>query len=298
VPASVRQRLLNQAKATQRPYNELLQHYAMERFLYRLCQSPHAEVFVLKGALLLRAWNAPSVRPTMDIDLLGRTSNEPANLTRMMRDVCQHDVEPDGLTFDAASVTSQVIAEEADYEGVRLRFRGNLGTARVNMQIDVGFGDVITPAPLTTEYPTLLDYPPPRLLAYPRETTVAEKFQVMLHRAQLNSRLRDYFDVWLLARSFSFDGAILAEAIRKTCDQRGTTIPVEPIALTTAFSDEASRQTQWAAYRRKSRLDMAPEQLAELVEGVAVFLGPIAGCLGAGQEFGGTWNPSGPWHSK
>lgn len=267
----------------------------MERFLYRLCQSPHADVFVLKGALLLRVWNAPSVRPTMDIDLLGRTDNEPANIRRIVQEVCREDVEPDGLVFDAESVTGQVIAEDADYEGVRMRFRGNLGTAIVNMQIDVGFGDVITPAPLTVDYPAMLDYPAPRLLAYPQETTVAEKFQVMLHRAQLNSRLRDYYDIWLLSRSFPFDGAVLAEAVRKTCERRGTAIPIEPLALTTAFSDERARQTQWAAYRRKSQLDTAPTELAEVVEAVAAFLGPVSRALGSGQGFEGEWRPPGPW---
>jgi hypothetical protein len=230
----------------------------------------------------------------MDIDLLGRTSNETANLIRIIQEVCQQDVEPDGLSFNAESVEGQVIAEEADYEGIRLRFRGNLGTARVSMQIDVGFGDAITPAPLTVEYPVLLDHPRPKLLAYPRKTTVAEKFQVMLHRAQLNSRLRDYFDVWLLSGNFAFDGAVLAEAIRRTCDRRGTIIPVEPLALTRTFSDEPARQTQWTAYRRKSQLDLAPEKLFEVVGRVAAFLGPIAHRLGAGEQFAGAWDPPEP----
>jgi len=295
VAASVRQRLLNQARATRRPFNELLQHYAMERFLHRLSTSKHADRFVLKGALLLRVWQAPTARPTMDIDLLGRTSNDPAALARIMQDICRQSAAADGLQFDAESVVAQAIAEEADYHGVRVRFRGSLGTARITMQVDVGFGDVVTPEPALVEYPTLLGDQPPRLLAYPRESAVAEKFQVMLQRAQLNSRLRDYYDIWLLSRSFDFDGTLLATAIQKTCERRETEIPTEPAALTAAFGDDPAKQTQWSAYRRKGQLQHAPEALREVVQAVADFLGPIARTLGSGQRFGGTWRGPGPW---
>jgi len=230
-PASVRQRLLNKARASNRPFNELLQHYAMERFLYRLSESEHGDRFVLKGALLLRVWEAPFVRPTMNIDMLGRTNNAPDALVAIVRAICQQVVEDDGLQFDDDSVSGAAITEDADYAGVRLRFHGKLGTARVRMQVDVGFGDVITPEPSLVDYPTLLSFPAPRLLAYPRETVVAEKFQVMLHRDMLNSRLRDYYDIWLLSRSFTFDGARLAEAIRKTCMNRDTPVLERPVGL-------------------------------------------------------------------
>ncbi len=270
----------------------------MERFLHRLSTSKHADRFVLKGALLLRVWNAPAVRPTMDIDLLGRTSNDPAALTRVIQDICRQSVSADGLQFDAESVVAQTMAEEADYQGVRLRFRGSLGTAKITMQIDVGLGDVITPQPSLVDYPTLFGDPAPRVLAYPRETAVAEKFQVMLHRAQLNSRLRDYYDIWLLSRSFAFDGELLASAIQKTCERRGTEIPVEPIALTVAFAEDPAKQTQWAAYRRKSQLEQAPQQLSDVVQAVAKLLSPISRALGSGQRFGGTWQPPGPWTSS
>ena len=267
----------------------------MERFLHRLSTSKHADRFVLKGALLLRVWQAPAVRPTMDIDFLGKTSNDPAALARIMQDICRPSATADGLQFDAESVVAQAIAEEADYHGVRVRFRGSLGSARITMQIDVGFGDVVTPDPALVEYPTLLGDPAPRLLAYPRESTVAEKFQVMLHRAQLNSRLRDYYDIWLLSRSFSFDGALLTTAIERTCRRRATETPVEPLALTAAFSEDPVKQRQWAAYRRKSHLLDAPDSLAEIVRIVGAFLNPIARALGAGEQFAGTWRPPGPW---
>lgn len=295
IAASVHRRLLNQAKATARPFNELLQHYAMERFLYRLSRSESAGRFVLKGALSLRVWDAPVARPTMDIDLLGRTSNQPESLAAIFRDVCRQPVEPDGLEFDASSVTGHVIVEDADYGGVRLRFRGQLGTARITIQTDVGFGDVVTPPPRKAEYPTLLELPAPKLLIYPRETTVAEKFQVMLQRAQLNSRLRDFYDVWLLSRSFAFDGELLAEAIRKTCKRRKTEVVAEPFALSAAFAADAAKQTQWRAFHRKSMLADTPADLRDVVGGVATFLGPIAKALAANEHFLGTWEPPGPW---
>ncbi len=295
IAASVRQRLLDLARASNRPFNELLQHYAMERFLYRLSKSEHAEHFILKGALLLRVWRAPSVRPTMDIDLLGRTSNAPESLEAIVRSVCEQAVEEDGLQFDAESVSGEVIAEEADYAGVRLRFRGKLGAARVTMQIDVGFGDVITPEPSLVDFPTLLAFPAARLLAYPRETVVAEKFEVMLRRGMLNSRLRDYYDIWLLSRSFAFAGPLLADAVRKTCQHRNTPIVERPLGLSPEFAGEVARQVQWNAFRRKSRLEDAPEDMLTLVDDVAAFLGPIAEAIGQEREFQYMWDPPSVW---
>ncbi len=270
----------------------------MERFLYRLSKSEYAGRFVLKGALLLRAWRAPSVRPTMDIDLLGRMSNAPASLEAVVRQVCKQPVEDDGLIFDAESVEGAAIAEEADYTGVRLRFRGTLGTARITMQIDVGFGDVITPEPSKLTYPTLLGHEAPELLAYPRETVVAEKLQVMLHRRMLNSRLRDYYDIWLLSRNFAFDGALLAQAIKNTCARRETEITEHPSGLSAEFVQDPARQTQWAAFRRKSKLADSPENLIDLLESVADFLGPVVQALSHDREFRLSWDPPGPWEPR
>ncbi len=159
VPASVRQRLINRAKSDKRPFNELLQYYAMERFLYRLSRSAHADRFILKGALMLRAWRSPEFRPTMDIDMLGRTSNEEAIIVAQIRDVIAVDVETDGLTFDPDSIQSERITEDADYEGIRVRLRGMLDSARVSMQIDIGFGDIVYPEPEELDLPTMLPHP-------------------------------------------------------------------------------------------------------------------------------------------
>ncbi len=183
VAASVRQRLLNRAKETKRPFDELLQYYAMERFLYRLSQSPHRDKFVLKGALMFTVWEAEQFRATRDIDLSGKTNNETWNLAAIVQDVCRTEVEPDGMAFDAETVEADKIKEDADYAGVRVRFLGHLERARASMQIDVGFGDVITPGAAMIDYPVILDMPAPRLKGYPRETVVAEKFHAMVFLA-------------------------------------------------------------------------------------------------------------------
>lgn len=180
--ASVRQRLLDEARATGRPFNELLQYFAMERFLYRLSVSPHCEDFVLKGALMLATWQVSHTRPAKDIDLLGQLANDIDSIAAAVRETCGQQVEPDGLDFITESVQAEPIAEDAEYEGVRVRFLGKLGTARVTMQLDVGFGDVVVPGPVTLDFPTILDHPAPRLRGYTRESLVAEKLHVMVKR--------------------------------------------------------------------------------------------------------------------
>jgi len=210
-----------------RPFQELLQYYAMERFLYRLSKSPHSARFVLKGALMLRVWDAPMARPTKDIDLLGRLENSLENLSTVVREVCAVDVEPDGLVFRPPTVKSERIREDADYQGVRIRFEGSLGTARIAMQLDVGIGDVMVPGPVDIVYPTLLDFPAPRLKGYPRETAIAEKFEAMIKLGTLNSRMKDFYDIWLLSRQFDFDGPTLAQAVTATFANRGTALKAE-----------------------------------------------------------------------
>ncbi|MEN8133802.1 MAG: nucleotidyl transferase AbiEii/AbiGii toxin family protein [Pseudomonadota bacterium] len=256
VAASVRQRLLNKARETGRPFNELLQYFAMERFLYRLSKSVYADRFVLKGALMFTVWQAPVTRPTMDIDLLGITDNSVDAIVAIAREICMHEVENDGLVFEPDSVGGVRIVEDADYGGVRVRFRGTLETARVSMQLDIGFGDVVVPKPELADYPTILNLPVPRLRGYSRESAVAEKFEAMVKLGVLNSRVKDFFDIWLLSRQFDFAGDTLALAIERTFTTRGTTIPGDPVALTEDFAKETSRQTQWQGFRfvRKNRL--------------------------------------------
>jgi len=295
IPASIRQRLLDKARETGRPFNELLQYFAMERFLYRLSKSPYADNFVLKGALMLTVWEAPLTRPTLDIDLLGWIDNRIETIVKVTREICRQEVEPDGLAFDIATIEAEHIAEDADYEGIRVRFRGSLGTARIVMQLDIGFGDIVIPSPEPTNYPTLLDLPAPHLRGYSRESTIAEKFEAMVKLGVLNSRMKDFFDIWLMSRQFDFDGITLAEAVLKTFTTRGTKIPAEPLALTDTFAKETTKAAQWRGFLRRNRIPEAPKDLAEVIISIGAFLKPISERLAAGHVFKLIWKAPGPW---
>jgi hypothetical protein len=275
IGASVRQRLLNHAKASGRPFAEVLQYYAMERFLYRLSVSSHSESFTLKGALLLTAWKAPISRPTMDIDLLGRTDNAVDTIVTLMRDISQLAVPSDGIFFNSASFTGETIREDADYAGVRTIFFGRVDSARVHMQIDIGFGDVMTPGPETLTYPTLLGFPAPVLSGYSRETVIAEKLQALVQLRMLNTRMKDYFDLWLLARQQEVNTEVLGTAIKRTFANRGMEIDTSPIGLSPAFGDDPAKQMQWTAFLKRARLTEAPCSLSQLVEELNIFFSPI-----------------------
>lgn len=282
--ASVRQRLLNCAQTSGRPFGEVLQYYAMERFLYRLSVSPHAEKFLLKGALMLTAWRAPGSRPTMDIDLLGRTSNEVESIVQQMREVVQVDAPNDGIVFDPASFAGNAIREDADYSGVRVTFTGNLGAARIHMQIDIGFGDVVTPAPEKLLYPTILDFPSPMLFGYSRETAIAEKLQALVQLRMLNSRMKDYYDLWLLSRHPELNIPTLHEAIQRTFRNRNTAIKAAPVGLSTEFCNDPSKETQWQAFLKRSNLTDMPKSLVEIGEDLREFFGPILNYLATPQR--------------
>jgi predicted nucleotidyltransferase component of viral defense system len=293
IVASVRQRLLNRARNDKRPFNELLQYYAMERFLYRLSRSAHGQRFILKGALMLRVWRAPESRPTMDIDMLGKTSNEEADIVARFREILAVEVEPDGLVFDTESIRPESITENADYQGVRIRFRGALDSARVAMQVDIGFGDIVYPEPEAYELPAMLDFPAPKLLCYSRESAIAEKFESMVKHGRLNSRMKDFYDVWLLSRQFNFDGAKLAEAIRLTFGQRQTALPVRAAAFEQDFID--AKRVQWAAFHRRLQQEHVPESFGEVVSGVADFLVPLTAALAQNLPVPMEWIAPGSW---
>ena len=293
VAASVRQRLLNRAHHDGRPFNELLQYYAMERFLYRLSRSAHADRFILKGALMLRVWRSPQFRPTMDIDMLGRTSHTEALILRQIRDIMMVDVGMDGLLFDPDSLRTERITEDAEYEGVRVRFLGSMDTARINMQIDIGFGDIIHPGPEMAEMPTLLGFPAPRLLCYSRESAIAEKFEAMVSLGSLNSRMKDFYDIWLLSRQFGFIGRNLAEAIRLTFKQRDTVLPRDIEAFSRDFAEV--KQSQWAAFRKRLQQEHVPVSFQEVTSALEIFLAPIATSISEESETPEKWTASGPW---
>ena len=237
IAASIHRRLLNVARAEGRPFNELLQHYGLQRFLYRLSKSEYGDRFILKGALMLTAWDSSITRPTRDIDLLDHIENLPETVAGAMRDICEVAVGEDGLCFDGESVSAERIIEGASYAGVRVRFTGYLGAARIPMQIDVGFGDALVPEATEVQLPTILDLPPTVLLGYSRESVIAEKLQIMVALGELNSRMKDFYDVWLLATRHAFEGFVLSEAVRATFARRKTSIELPVIALDEAFAD-------------------------------------------------------------
>ena len=247
--ASIRQQLLNRAQLDKRPFAELLQYHAMERFLFRLSQSKHANTFILKGALLLRAWGTPMGRPTMDIDLLGRTSNENSAIQCKITDAINVEID-DGFFFDAKSIRMERITEKAEYEGVRVLFLAYLGSARVNMRIDIGFGDVVFPEPKWVELPRVLGSDHFKMLGYTRESAIAEKVDAMVRLGLVNSRMKDFHDIWLLSRCFDFPGSVLRDAFSQTLQTRGTDVPVSPSVFSSQFVE--ARHEQWLAYLHRS----------------------------------------------
>ena len=295
VAASVHQQLKNVAQRTGERVSDLLHHYALERFLYRLAASEYRERFVLKGALMLRAWHVVSIRPTRDIDLLGRLPSDVALVGKAVRDVCVAQVDRDGLEFDETSVELVRIAQESLYQGLRATFAGTLGKARLPMQVDIGFGDRVSPKPVVIEYPSILGTPGARIMGYTPESTIAEKLHVMLHRGTLNSRMKDFFDVWALSRSRAFDGAVLSEAVRSTCEQRGMIVPRSRAALWSGLLADPQKSTQWTAFRRRLGPVDAPETFAIVVGLVAQFVEPIIGAVAEGRLLARSWAPHGPW---
>ncbi len=298
VAASVRARLATRAKEAGRPLQEILQYYGLERFLYRLFRSPHSDRFLLKGALALRVWDALASRPTRDIDLLGYVDNDIAVLAKVVQDVCAVEVCEDGMHYDASTIVARRIKEGADYEGVRIKLTAFLANVRIPIQLDVGFGDVVHPVARRSDYPTLLDLPAPTLRTYPRETVVAEKLQAMVYLGKLNSRMKDFFDLWMLARQFSFAGPDLRAAIEKTFRNRNTEIDVAPMALTSTFTTAPATQKQWAAFVKRSMLHTAPPALEDLRLPLRAFLLPVVEAISQGGEFTAEWSPSGPWSER
>lgn len=293
--ASVHRRLLDRARETSRPFNELLQRYVNERFMYRLSRGPHADRFVLKGALLFTAWGGPTSRPTMDIDLLGRIDNSIETIIDVIKTTCEMAVEEDGMTFHAETVTASRVTEIAEYEGVRVRVKGGLGNARVSLQIDIGFGDIIIPGPRRVAYPSLLDFPAPELNGYTMESTIAEKFHAMTRLGVLNSRMKDFYDIWLLSRTFDFSGEVLARAIEKTFDNRDTLITADSVVFAPLFIRDRDKNTQWRGFIRKTRLAGAPDTFEDVSTAVKAFLEPLVVSLAGQQMFRKTWNSPGPW---
>ena len=221
IDASVRQRLLNLSRERNEDFNLILTRYAVERFLYRLSKSKHADRFILKGAMLTAIWIGEMHRPTRDLDLLGFGDPETEALRGVIKDICLVKVEKDGLEYEADSIEIEEIRENREYPGQRVKVNARLGNARIRIQIDVGFGDAVTPKAKIISFPVLLDYPAPRIRAYNKETQIAEKIQSMVFLGMANSRIKDFYDVFILSKTFSFDGNTLVKAIKATFERRG-----------------------------------------------------------------------------
>lgn len=272
IAASVRARLLNLSRERNQPFQLLLTRYVLERLLYRLSLTAHRDRFVLKGAMLMTTWFENPFRPTQDLDLLGFGNPEPEAMLGVFREVCRVAAD-DGVIFDADALTIEHIREELEYGGLRLKTNATLDGARVRVLIDIGFGDAVEPQ--ERDLPVLLDLPAPRMRAYPPEAVIAEKFQAMVMLGRANSRMKDFYDIWVLARSNEFAGDALSHAIRATFDRRGTDIPAErPDALTPAFAADAMKQQQWTSF--VENVAVQPGTLAEVIEELAEFLMPRA----------------------
>lgn len=273
VAVSVRARLRSVAKAQGVDFNQVLVRFALERILYRLTQSQHADRFLLKGALLFTLWYDMPHRATRDADLLGFGASDLESVAQVFREIAAIAVD-DGIVFDPASVVALEIRKENGYGGVRVVIAGELAKARCKTQIDIGFGDAVTPGPVDSVYPVLLDdLPAPRLRAYPTYTVVAEKLHAIALLGMTNSRVKDYFDLSILLERETLDADLLVQAIEATFERRGMAVPDElPVGLTDEFSHDASRQALWQAFVKKNEL--APESLAAIVDRLRTTLEP------------------------
>lgn len=272
--ASVKARLLSLAEARRETFNDVVVRFCIERLLYRLGQSPHADRFLLKGAMLFILWDGKMPRPTKDVDFLGFGRMEVDAVAAAFREIARTPVPPDGLDFDAGSVTAEEIREGQEYGGIRVKLTARFGTGRIPLQIDVGSGDAVTPAPETADFPTLLDFAAPRVRVYPVYTVVAEKFEAVVSLGLRNTRMKDFHDLWFLSRRFDFDGATLHRAIAATFERRGTKLHGELLPLTDGFAVDPDRQTQWRAFLARNGLDGPPAGFPALMSDLRAFLAP------------------------
>lgn len=294
--ASVHQRLLNLSQATGEDFNFLLARYAIERLLYRLSQSRHADKFVLKGALLFLVWAVPVHRPTRDLDLLGFGDSSAQQLARVFREICLVDVAPDGIAFDPETIHVRPIREEQAYGGQRITLTSVLGRARIPSRVDIGFGDTVVPSAIEASYPTLLEFPAPRIQVYPKETMIAEKLHAMVTLDMSNSRMKDFFDLWTLARLFHFDGNTLVRAIQATFRRQQTPLPQGiPVAFTPEFCESPDKVIQWRAFVRRNRVGSEGADLSRIAAELTLFLLPPLQAAARGLAFSANWGPSGPW---
>lgn len=272
--SSIQARLLNYSRVNKREYGQVLTKFALERLLYRLSQSKHSENFLLKGALLFDLWFDVPLRSTRDIDLLGFGLAELPHVVGVFEDLCRLQVA-DGMDYRTESIQADEIRKQANYAGIRVSLLALLGNSRISIQVDIGYGDAITPAPEEALYPVLLDdLPAPKLRVYPMYTVVAEKFETLVSLGIANTRMKDYFDLWVLHQQGKFDNELLRTAIAETFLRRGKPLPKGvPVGLSDEFSGDVQKQRQWLVFLKKNQL--AQLDLGELIDGLREWLMPL-----------------------
>ena len=293
--ASVLARLRNVARQKQTDFQLILRRYAVERLLHRLSLSSERDRYVLKGAMLFTAWLNDPFRPTQDLDLAGFGDPSLASIAASFKTICAVKLE-DGLSFDTETFRIDPIREDQQYGGVRLRMTATLGRTRIPVQVDIGFGDAMTPDAEVLTFPPLLTTEGPTLRAYPKETVVAEKLQAIVSLGRANSRMKDFYDLVAISRLFPFEGDILAEAIAATFERRETQIPVtKPDGLSNDFAVDRDKQRQWTAFLDRELLLISEVELSVAISEITDFVWPVIEALQSGTSFKRVWAASGPW---
>ena len=296
--ASVRQRLLNRSREESQEFQLVLTRYALERLIFRLSLSSYAEKFVLKGAMLFYVWNptAGAYRPTRDLDFLMRGENSVEILETIFRKIVQTEVSPDGLVFDPESIKAAPIREDNRYGGIRVQLMAMMEKARIPLQIDIGFGDKITPGPEQIAFPSLLGQERARLSAYPKETVIAEKLEAIVSLGEANSRMKDFYDIHFLSRHYAFDGDILRQAIATTFTGRGTAIPAGEIyPLSAEFSRDPVRQRLWTGFLKRLGLKDVEPSFEIVTQQIAAFVQAPIQAANQTAEFRKKWNSATQW---
>lgn len=297
IVASVLARLRENAKSTGAPFQQVLQQYAIERFLYRVSKSKHAHGVVLKGALLLKTIGIPRARPTMDIDMLRKGKADQASLIALVKDCATLDVEADGLSFLPDSVVAEEITKDSEYKGTRILMDARMDKVRLRIQIDFGVGDVMVPGPRMIEYPAFLASDTIQLLAYPVESAIAEKLQAMVALGNANSRMKDFYDVWMCSQHLDFEADALLNAIGATFKNRETPVSAEEFeALKTSFVEQ--HRVQWNAFVKKIGEDKLVDALGNVVEDLKVFATPLLSSLARGDKVADQWKGGKGWISS
>jgi len=299
LPASILQRLKNYSKENDEDFGLTLSRFAIERFIYRLSLSGYANQFVLKGAQLFRIWANTPIRPTRDLDLLRFGSADISELIGIFKNVCDIPIEkPDGIQFLSDTVKAEAIRDQAEYDGIRVKLEYRIGMTGQYIQVDIGFGDAITPSSSEIEFPTILEMPKPRMQSYPRETVIAEKIEAMVSLGITNSRMKDFFDIYILSEKVEFEGLLIQEAIEQTFIRRQTDIPDGlPIALTEDFYNDPVKQAQWLGFLKGYELNrmLEDQDFENVVNAIKEFIKPIFESINSGNKITTKWIPQKGW---